>query len=114
MQRDMDEKSQKAKKPPVAEYSFKPKINEAKTAEMMVKLQNAFQKQLEKKKGQFTATVPEGFNFSKSKSRALDRTQFNEGGPESTLGSKMMDPLKAAMAKKLLAKKSEMSQVPTK
>jgi hypothetical protein len=42
MQRDEDKKSQQKAKVVAPEYSFKPKINEAKTAEQMIKMQQAF------------------------------------------------------------------------
>jgi len=43
MQRDEDKKSQMEKKVVAPEYSFKPEISKAKTAEQMIKMQQAFQ-----------------------------------------------------------------------
>jgi hypothetical protein len=60
------------------------------------------------KKGQSTKTVFQPFNFKESKSRPLERSQYNEGGPKAALGksNSMMDPFAAALAKKVTAKKS--------
>ena len=57
----------KPKKDFIAEqYSFKPKINEAVTAEMFKKMQRAFENKLNRKKSQTAVTRPRSPNFQKT------------------------------------------------
>lgn len=54
-------------------------INEPKTAAVFKRLQDAFQNKLNKTKSEATVTVPKSPNFTKPKSKPLERTYVNEG-----------------------------------
>jgi len=82
MQRDQDRKSQIPPKKVEEEFSYRPKINEPKTAEQYKKMQKKFEENMQKKKSQMTVTRPLSPNFSKSKSKPLERTYVNEGDPK--------------------------------
>ena len=69
----------------IVEPTFQPKVNQSKTAEQMKKMQDKFQEALEMKKSQFTGTVVKEFPFRESKTKPLEREQYNEGDPKMRL-----------------------------
>ena len=90
-------------------------INEPKNANQFKRMQDNFQNKLNKTKSEATVTVPKSPNFSKPKSKPLERAYVNEGKPpvgavvaQATGG----DKLRAALAAK--STKSMTSQGPVK
>jgi hypothetical protein len=81
MQKDQDRKAQLPPKHLGEQYTFKPKIGEMKTAEMFKSMQRKFEDSLARKKSQMAVTRPKSPNFSKPKSKPLERDQFNETHP---------------------------------
>lgn len=83
MQKDFDRKKSEPNKDPTADlYPFKPKIGEAVTAEMFRSMQRKFEEKLNRKKSQMAVTKPRSPNFTKSKSRPLERDYVNETQPK--------------------------------
>lgn len=79
MQKDFDRKKNEIKKDPTADlYPFKPKIGEAVTGEMFKTMQRKFEEKLNRKKSQMAVTKPQSPNFSKPKSRPLERDHVND------------------------------------
>ena len=79
MQQDADNKKQNPTQLKREEYSFKPHINEPKTASMFKKMQDKFLEKLNKRKGEFVPVTPKSPNFTKTKSKPLEREYLNEG-----------------------------------
>jgi len=79
MQQDADNKKQNPKELKRQEFSFKPQINEPKTASMFKKMQDKFLEKLNKRKGEFVPVTPKSPNFQKTKSKPLEREYLNEG-----------------------------------
>jgi hypothetical protein len=49
---------------------------------MFKKMQDKFLEKLNKRKGEFTGTRPKSPDFTKTKSKPLERAYVNEGGPK--------------------------------
>jgi hypothetical protein len=83
MQKDSDRQKSQPKKDPTADlYPFKPKIGEAVTGEMFKAMQRKFEEKLNRKKSQMAVTKPQSPNFTKSKSRPIERDYVNEAQPQ--------------------------------
>jgi len=79
MQKYADRKKQEPPKKPEIEYSFKPDIGPTVTGKQLREKAERFQRELAKKKGQKTQTLPQSPNFVKRSSKILDRSYINEG-----------------------------------
>jgi len=99
MQQDADNKKQNPKKLKQEEYTFKPQINEPKTAAMFKRMQDTFLEKLNKRKGEFVPVRPQSPNFTKTKSKPLEREYLNEGQGLPVSASE--DKFKAALAKQM-------------
>lgn len=110
MQQDADNKKQNPKEVKRDEYSFKPQINEPKTAAMFKKMQDKFLEKLNKRKGEYMPVQPQSPNFTKTKSKPLQREYLNEGLAGSA--SAPEDKFKAALAKQMSMAKSLQSVKP--
>ena len=102
MQKYADRKKQEPPKKPDVEYSFKPDIGPTVTGKMLREKAERFQKELAKKKGQKTKTLPQSPNFVKRSSKILDRSYVNEGSQPAPV-----DKHTAAMKKLADAAKSQ-------
>jgi hypothetical protein len=96
MQQDADNRKQNPKTIKQEEYSFKPQINEPKTGAMFKKMQDKFLEKLNKRKGEFVPVQPRSPNFTKTKSRPLEREYLNELAPAAS-----EDKFKTALAKQM-------------
>ena len=112
MQQDADNKKQNPKELKREEYSFKPQINEPKTAAMFKQMQDKFLEKLNKRKGEFVPVTPQSPNFTKTKSKPLEREYLNEGGHLAPSASAPEDKFKAALAKQMSMAKSMQSVKP--
>jgi hypothetical protein len=65
-----------------------------KTGEMFKAMQRKFEKELDSKKSQVSSTKIQEFNFWPTKTKPLERNQFNEAPPA-------VDKFATAMAKKV-------------
>lgn len=74
-----NKKKQDQLKKPREEYTFKPDIGPGVTGAQLKAKQERFQKELAKKKGQKTQTVPKSPDFIKRPQKILDRPFVNEG-----------------------------------
>lgn len=110
MQQDADNKKQNPKEVKREEYSFKPSINEPKTGAMFKKMQDKFLEKLNKRKGEYMPVQPQSPNFTKTKSKPLQREYLNEGIAGSA--SAPEEKFKAALAKQMSMAKSLQSVKP--
>ena len=125
MPRRMEQALENAKRNPkkvqMEEFSFRPMINEPKTAANFKKMQDKFQEQLMKTKSEKRVTVPKSPNFRPTKSKPLERSYVNEGRPPTgaagkTVGASQSVISQAAGGDKLkatLAAKSTKSKAST-
>lgn len=68
---------------------------------MFKAMQDKFLEKLNKKKGELTTTQPRSPNFTKTKSKPLDRQYLNEGAGLGMSASQPEDRFKTALAKQL-------------
>jgi|LauGreDrversion4_2_1035121.scaffolds.fasta_scaffold383144_1 hypothetical protein len=78
MQKDLERRSNLPPKPLGDDYTFKPKIGKAVTAEMFKELHEKFAEDLMNKKSQMSLTKPQEPNISKSRPRPVHSEGVDE------------------------------------
>ena len=105
MQKDLERRSNQQPKPLADDYTFKPKINKAVTAEMFKELHDKFAEDLKNKKSQMSLTKPVEPNISKARPRQIQTEGIDEAEAN-------LDRFKKALLKKTQKAVSETDSAP--